>query len=139
MSSFVVENSTINRIITWLNSTESLFLRDQLKELGFSVDVDKPFWGDTLGQAMFQMNVDAVNGLYEDREESKFGPEIYRFRWEPAIKIQAYKSLSSWLYQCSVGDIVNRPLYKFFREVVKPFLADEVITRLPEWQRATWG
>jgi hypothetical protein len=49
------------------------------------------------------------------------------------------KSLRCWLYQCSEGQVVKEPLYRFFNDVVEPYLMSKIICALPEYEQAHWG
>ena len=93
-----------------------------------------------LGEAMFQLNVDAVNARYGEGEAAKFRPLNYQYLPSFAFvsRVGVYKALTCWLYQCSEGDVPQRPLFRFFDEQVRPALADTIISDLPEYERADW-
>jgi hypothetical protein len=37
------------------------------------------------------------------------------------------------------GEVVKKPLYKFFDSVIERHLMSSIISDLPEYQRAEWG
>jgi hypothetical protein len=53
--------------------------------------------------------------------------------------MQVLKSLQCWLYQCNEGDVPTTELYGLFDTDVQMYLMDTIITKLPEYEEATWG
>ena len=148
MSAFMVEDKTINRVVNWLGRevSRSSYLKQKTEE-AFGISVESDRWEETVGQAMFKLNIDGVNARYGDGEAQEFRELNYAYN--PAhftaflsslsAKIQVLKSMQCWLYQCMEGDVVKNPLYLFFREVVEPHLMSSIIYELPEYDRAEWG
>jgi hypothetical protein len=119
MSAFVVEDLTINRVVTMLKRSEryfdsTWFLR-KLKDAGY----DLLDGGDErLGRAMFDLNCKAVDERYRPGACAEFRPLDYRY--SPALvdsKVQGIKALDCWLYQCSEGGVPEDPLYKLMDEM----------------------
>jgi hypothetical protein len=136
MSAFVVEDKTINRIITFLaTDRDSDWIRKFiLKELG--INIGNPDGQETLGNLMFSLNCDAVNQRYGDDEAGKFRDLDYSYRLEIfAGSIMAFKSLKCWQYQCSEGNIPETHLYEVM-ERVAGYLAESIVQRLPEYDRS---
>jgi hypothetical protein len=140
MSAFMVEDKTINYVVNWLRreiDRLSLIPR-KLKEAGFDTSV--PGWAENLGQAMFLLNIKAVDARYGNGEAAKFRKLNYRFEHTEAVSlVQVLKSLQCWLYQCSEGDVPETALYKLFDEDIRLFLMSKIITALPEYEEAEWG
>lgn len=134
MSAFVVEDRTINRIISYLNDSRHSTERDiALGAAELSINDER--WHEKLGMSMAMMNVDAVNQRYNEHDEPTYE---WHWDWENSDAIQVYKSLNCWLYQCCEGDVPERPLYKAFREVER-VIAAGIITNLPQYDAAQWG
>jgi hypothetical protein len=129
MSAFIVEQTTINRIVTTIGLECHWTVFDDLAELGFGDDLQ------ALGRAMLNLNVDAVNQRYNEHTNPLDLP--YRFRPEPVTDIQAFKSLECWLYQCTEGNVPQQKLY----QVLKAFrhtLANRIVETLPAYEQADW-
>ena len=140
MSAFIVEDTTINRVVTWLTSevSTSHFTIGQLARK-YDVDLVSDEWDEKLAQAMFQLNCDGVNARYGEGEAGKFRPLNFTYQPEPYFSlVQVLKSLQCWLYQCCEGDVPTTKLYLFFREV-ESYLALKIVSDLQEYEKATWG
>ncbi len=140
MSAFMVEDKTINRVVTWLTREvqRNRFTLDWLAR-EYGVDIESAGWDEKLAQAMFQLNCDGVNARYGEGEAEKFRP--LNFSYKPEIYhslVQVLKSLQCWKYQCSEGDVPETKLYQFFEEV-EHHLALKIVMDLPEYDKATWG
>jgi hypothetical protein len=147
MSAFMVADETINRVVGWLSREvyQSSYLKEKAeKTLGITIDSDA--WAETVGKAMFQLNIDGVNDRYGDGEAKKFRTLNYTFIpaqpttiYNLSTKIQVLMSMQCWLYQCSEGEVVKQPLYQFFQNEVEPHLMSSIINDLPEYSAAEWG
>lgn len=147
MSAFVVEDKTINRVIGWLNNAEQehgkfpLILILKAAEIcpaNPSLPAIPEDWRERLGVSMFTMNTDAVRARYADADESHMIPSSYEWSWELPTDIQALKSLQCWVYQCSEGNVPDRPLYGAFRELER-IIACAIVNRLPAYEMAAWA
>src|SRR6266567_4712591 len=130
MSAFMVEDTTINRVVTWLKRevATSRFTLDMLAR-EYGVDLTSDRWDEMLAQAMFQLNCEA----------EKFRPLNFTYRLEDCSSlVQVFKSLQCWEYQCSEGDVPETKLYQFFEEV-EHHLALKIVMNLPEYDKAKWG
>jgi hypothetical protein len=140
MSAFMVEDQTINRVVTWLKreAQRSRFTLDWLAR-EYSVDLTSDNWDEKLAKAMFQMNCDGVNARYGEGEAEKFRPLNFTYKTEVYHSlVQVLKSLQCLLYQCSEGHVPGTKLYQFFEEV-EHHLALQIVIGLPEYDKATWG
>jgi hypothetical protein len=140
MSAYMVANETINRVVYWLyfEVAKSQWLREKLEKTS-GVDTSAYEWTQTLGKAVFQLNIDGVNARYGDGEAKQFRALDYRYKPAHSSAIQVLKSLQCWLYQCMEGEVVKQPLYIFFNTVVEPHLMSSIISNLPEYNKAVWG
>jgi hypothetical protein len=140
MSAFMVKDAKINSVVNWLRRNIDRFslIPHKLKELGF--DTGESGWAERLGQAMFQLNIDAVESRYGSGEAVKFRQLDYRFEHTEAVSlVQVLKSLQCWLYQCNEGDVPETGLYGLFDMDVQLSLMDTIISKLPEYKLAEWG
>jgi hypothetical protein len=140
MSAFMVADKTINYVVNWLRREIDRLplISHKLKEVGFDTGV--PGWAEKLGQAMFQLNIIAVDARYGNGEAGKFRKLDYHFEHTEAVSLmQVLKSLQCWLYQCNEGDVPETELYGFFDTDVQMYLMDKIITALPEYEEAEWG
>jgi len=140
MSAFMVDDKTINSVVTWLTREvqSSRFTLDWLAR-EYDVDLTSDGWDEKLAHAMFQLNCDGVNARYGAGEAEKFRP--LNFTYKPEIHyslVQVLKSLQCWKYQCNEGDVPQTRLYQFFEEV-EHHLALKIVMNLPEYDKATWG
>ncbi len=140
MSSYMVADETINRVVEWLywEVTKNQWLRDKLERVS-GIDTTSYGWSETLGKAMFDLNIAGVNDRYGDGEAEKFRDLNYGYKPAHGSEVQVLKSMQCWLYQCSEGEVVKHPLYQFFQDMVEPHVMSSIISDLPEYQAAAWG
>lgn len=130
MSSYVVEDQTINRILTAVDD-----MPGALAALELPADPDGLI---LLGQRMFEMNVAAVCQRYADENPANYA-DGHQYQYELATPVEAYKALHCYLYQCTEGDVPEQPLYRFLRDTVERRLAVSIISELPAYRAADWG
>jgi hypothetical protein len=134
MSSFIVSDPTINRVVSYLardKHNASYAVRRLREELGITSAGSE--LGKELGVLMSALNIAAVSTRYNEEN----AVNDYRFKQVLCTKIQALKSLRCWIYQCSEGDIPERPLYKIMDEYADS-LAWSIINAMPEYDAAEW-
>ncbi len=124
MSSFIVNNTTIHRIISGIKQAK---LTEELEDF-FNSDET------AFGQALINMNISAVDQRYTDKND----PIKYTFVNVGVTKIQAFKSLNCLLYQCLEGCVPERTLYKTMRQVGDQ-LAASIVNDLPSYDTAEWA
>src|SRR5919202_909207 len=116
MSAFLVSKTTISKILTEVEKStkNSAWFKAQIvKEL--LVDLSDPEWQTHLGQKMLDLNQKSLWYRYGDPKRRL----RYTFKPIPCTKIQAFKALQCWLYQCAEGNIPEvSKLYKFFDNMV---------------------
>ena len=143
MSSFIVEDKTINRIINyvyWMNSSEinKEFILEKLKSVGISVNNDEEM--QKFGEKLIKLNCKAVSQRYDKKINQKAIDE-YEFKNIDLVdrtEIQVLKSLQCFLYQCMEGTVPETKLYKVLREIADNIM-DSIINKLPEYEKAEWG
>lgn len=140
MSAFITSNENINTILCFIRSdsgkNQHIYRPLENMDLAWSGQDD----AHALGSKMRDLNIEAVCARYtDDKVEVLKGDDDYKFveTLRPS-RIQAFKSLQCWLYQCSEGDIPETDLFKAFHEVTGA-MAAHIVTRLPGYDTATWG
>ena len=120
MSSYIVEHSTINRVMMLL----------------IVEDPDLTMNRDVLGQNLLNMNVDATSQRYPSGVFST-GAEPYKFQPVFGESIhQLHKSLTCFLYQCGEGNVPERALFKRLQRVQDKY---NHLENDDEWEDAEWG
>jgi len=139
MSAFVVEDKTINRIVSFLVfDRDGDWPRKVIKD-ETGCDLSTHEGQKALGQAMFDLNCHAVNQRYGEGDAERFRPLDYAYRLENASRMQVYKSLGCWLYQCCEGDVPDTSLLYATMSRVKHLLADAIVCSLPEYDKCGWN
>jgi hypothetical protein len=137
MSAYIVEDATINAVISFLaKDRKGDYMRRQiLEETG--CDLETTLGREALGQAMFALNCNAVEQRYGDGEAKAFRDLDYKFALNiMASRFSAYKCLKCWLYQCSEGDVPDTSLLYAAMNRVKGEMADDIVSALPEYESA---
>ena len=150
MSAYVVDPKVINQIVSALQSAinqEGAYpskypdLR-YMKNKNLREMAEEPA---ELGRAMYAMNINAVEqrypgkgelpGTYTDGENL----DAYRYRFIlDTPRLQVYKSLQCYLYQCTEGDVNELPLYAALVEF-RAELAQHIVEHSPEYEKAVWA
>src|SRR2546428_12610533 len=112
MSAFIVEDKTINKVVTWLQREVSRerFSIDQIASK-YPIDLYSYTWEEELAQAMFQLNCAAVDARYGEGTAKKDVtiPFVYKPEYNVPLTY-VFKALQCWIYQCSEGDIPETKL-----------------------------
>ena len=138
MSAFIVEDATINKVIACLNSVENGpenadWITRPLRNIAYIGRL-----GETLGKAMFDLNVASVEEKYGEGEARGFRPLDYKFKvMVPPEPITAYKALQSYLYNSCEGKCGEDKLFIALENVMGK-LAQYIVNLLPEYEDAEW-
>ena len=134
MSSFMVEDKTINRILTFLFwKGKTIYFDSELEKLG--ITEEEHF--NKLGGLMKALNRYAFNYRYNENNNLK---QELSFKWieEETDIFQVLKSVSCLVYQCSEGNTEKKNLFKFLVKLENA-LKDKIIDDLPEYKKAEWN
>ena len=119
MSSFIVNDKTINRILSFLamwNFGENVKLKQKLKNLSLFIETNKDL--QEFGQDLKKLNYEAVKQRYEKlSKEEVERVDNFKFKDEKCDIYQAYQHLRCLTYQMAEGDIPETDLYKVMQEV----------------------
>ena len=137
MSSYVVEDETINKVVSYFANGRNIeWIQRQLAAAGY--DLETYQGKEKLGIDMFRLNLQGTNERYGGGVED-FRPIDYKYRSEiNYTPISALKSLACWLYQCAEGETVEKPLYKLMSEI-KGELAYHILCHTEEYNLSKWG
>lgn len=122
MSSFMVSNKTINKVLTLFD------INDFVK------------WGcedkQELGIKLVELNGEAVAQRYDEPVNEK---AVSAYEWESVkcSRIEALKALHCLIYQCYEGKIPKTKEYKWLIEKQNE-VAHQIIDELPEYDKAPW-
>lgn len=137
MSAFVVEDKTINKVVTFLsmivNDSWDSYIPRFLAGQGFDLATSEG--KQKLAQAMSDVNVRAVNERYNE------SAELPKFTFCLNInvnKLTALKALKCWLYQCTEGQQPESGVYRMM-ERVGNMLCESIVTNLKEYKMAEWA
>jgi len=121
MSAYVVSDEVINRIVSHLSyehyqSVTHGCCKRILAEAGY--DVETHDGAEQLADAMFNLNIEAVEQRYGKGQAKEFRP--LDFQYHPIIPgpaVKVFKALEEWNYQCSEGNIPATDLYKLMDRI----------------------
>lgn len=137
MSAYIVEDETINTIVNFLylkqTGNDAYWSKYILNDAGH--DFSDLLVRKLFAQAMMDLNVQAVNGRYQDQIETV----LITYRTNAAVAtVQAYKSLKCWLYQCAEEATVDTDLFKLMDNVAKE-IAMYIVETSPAFNAAEWA
>lgn len=137
MSAFIVEDSCINKIITFFNHNRDLcwVFHNRGYDPGQTEDLDR------LASDLYLMNCDAVDQRYSKGTTAgdTAAEPAFEFKFDHAAdSVAIYKALSCLIYQCSEGNVPERPLYGLLERMQRA-LAHKIISGLPGYNAAAWG
>ena len=127
MSSFLVQNKTINNIISYLylgdNARGDLtHIKRELNKLGFSYNTEKE--QEALGKALYNLNIEALKQRYGNHINAETEGEPYKYEFNAYTSIfQALKNAECLVYQCSEGNIPTTKLYKWLKDFINKLRA----------------
>lgn len=141
MSAFLLTTKSIQNlaesIAYLLNNKDWLCseLKTDLKEtysLGF-------YDSKKIASILWDMNADAIRARYGEVEEIQEKPSfVDGNNLYNSNKMQFFKSLQCYTYQCCEGKVPERNLYKSL-EKLENALAYDIISRMPAYDMAEWG
>src|SRR6266403_2073261 len=131
MSAYVVQDECINSIVTWLTFPRHQWERTRVEEALAKQGTIGDSFEEKLGNAMFELNCNAVEQRYGDGQAKEFRDLDYCFKANyHASGYGVYERLGEYIYQCSEGDVpesselfkaldlvYNTLAHTFFREL----------------------
>ncbi len=135
MSSYVVSHSTLDVILSTLDTRDSVRIVETFRP--FTLPDDPRDVLDRLGDSILALNRAAAEHAHGPSDAPAY-PFPYRHRHDSRPLPWTLKQLDCLIYQLSEGEIVRNPLYLAL-EKLRRELADRLISALPEYQAAPWG
>jgi len=139
MSSFIVDNKTINRVVDFMaySLKETTTIKDKLTKMGFDLST---YEGRVkLASALYALNLSGVSQRYGTADDMIGEPFTY-IPTGGVNSVQSFKSLQCLMYQCMEGEVPEKSdLYKLLDTEVRPYLAEYIVNRLPEYDNLEWG
>ncbi len=136
MSAYIVQDETINRIVSFLhdlefqNESPLMYLRPYWPRMSDEQCVE-------LATKLYNLNASAVGQRYPNSVAEPV--EAFPFRYTlKTTDIQMLKHLDCFLYQCSEGDVPEQDLFQKLDDV-RTALARILITSTPEYNAAAWA
>tara|TARA_R110002110_G_C12885700_1_gene663283 strand:- start:79 stop:492 length:414 start_codon:yes stop_codon:yes gene_type:complete len=136
MSTFIVSEKTLYKVMRAIEvASKNMFnvkLKDELQK-----NPKKVFY------MLNNLNQSAYNYRYNEgfKEPSYIynANDYYKSRASNCFnKIDLFKSLQCFIYQCSEGTVVKKKLFKTI-DIISNCLASYIISELPEYEKAAWG
>lgn len=135
MSAFIVNDSTINRVVT-LAQYGRMDEGFAFKRAGYDFDKDNEA-AERLARDLHLLNCDAVDCRYGKGTAAGDVAVCFQYRTEFAPPLQVYKNARCLRYQCAEGDVVKRPLFAALERFCAN-LADRIINQLPDYEKIKW-
>lgn len=129
MSAYIVDKRTIDRVLNAAYFEDYIYVEpfENLRSKSIK-DIDK------LGQKLWNMNEEAVNQRYSDKQSC---PKDYHFSLRGVCIEQGYQSACCLNYQCSEGNVPKKKLYKQLDEFIDA-LARKIANREAEKAKVEW-
>lgn len=159
MSAFVVDTETMDRCVSTICARGRY---GQIINVFAGIDTERRDARTEIGKQLFSLNIEAVMQRYPDCEDNpgnlpgpcdedgnstalrqrdmycNLGSSRNLQRARQPFLIDGYKALQCLRYQCSEGDIDQKPLYQALSEAIAT-IAEEIVESLPEYEKAAWG
>lgn len=143
MSAYIVEDETINRIVSYFADCEQqqkIWITSPLSKLGYCLGNPYLFQCKRLAEEMFTLNCQSIEGRYGDgaAEDMSGGHAFVYQKLSLLSRIQVLKSLACFLYQACEGGCEKSPLFKALEEI-KGIMAYDILSDMPEYDKAEWA
>ena len=147
MSAFVVDDITINRVVSWMN-VKAMGSRDTwfhvlrpFVEMGYKLETE--IGCKRLGEEMFTVNCESIEQRYGEGEAKEFRDLDYQYKFggfsETGDIHQVLKSLRCWIYQSCEGNVPETSaLYKAMDRLSRD-IPSVLVQSSPQYDEAHWG
>ena len=135
MSAFLVDDITIDRILSHLKATKN---DDDLIRSAFHKNIDSDEDLTIIGRELLRLNYRSLLNRYNDPIPEELD---YKFKSVEVSPIQAVKSVECLMYQsCEEGLLITTEsgYYKFL-ETLLHLWSSSIVHGLPEYDTAVWG
>lgn len=142
MSAYVVDDLTINKVISWLymesdHSVTRGLCRRTLQKAGYDlVDSEDT---ERLANDLFSLNVRAVEEKYGEGSAREFRSLDFKYCFAmPQDATRTVKALHCLLYQCSEGNVPEDPLYQVLQKIQQQ-ICRGIVVNSRAYELADWG
>lgn len=142
MSAFIVDDKTINRVVSWLHDavkrqTDFAWSARTLQKLGYKLDTE--LGCKRLAEEMFTLNCDSIEQRYGEGQAKEFRPLDFQFNFVcPPGHYQALKSMRCLLYQCCEGDVPEQSDLYNALDKASLELSYQLISRSKAYEAVAW-
>ncbi len=145
MSAFIVEDKTINRIVSWLNivgmaggCNDNYWCIQPLLNLGYKLDTE--LGCKRLAEEIFTLNCDSIEQRYGEGQAEEFRPLDFQYQFVSSgvSRYQVLKSLRCLLYQCCEGNIPSQNSLYNALDRLSLELSYQIVSRTPQYEAAEW-
>ena len=136
MSSYIVENKTINRIVNYLSNGKNMeFHQRQILEK-YNIDLKTTNGKHLFGLKLLDLN---TSGTCQRYNKPKNTAVLADYRYEILIvsRTSALMSLSCLHYQCAEGDLFEDSFYNYLHKL-KGDIALNIVSDTEEWKKLQW-
>jgi hypothetical protein len=144
MSSFLVKDCSINKIVTFFvkcsydNELYNSLINNKLKDNGYNLNYNQNDDNNPDAQRLIinmkGLNISAINYRYNEDVEKY---DIIFNEIKENNELQILKTLQCFLYQCSEGNIPETKLFIMLKEI-EEILKNKVIDKLDDYKKAKW-
>lgn len=94
---------------------------------------------ETLYRVLELMNTESLRQRYGDAIEENISESVPTIPfWGYLSKVEIYKLLNCYTYQCCEGNVPETKLYKAIKKL-EADLCHDIVSSMPEYQAAVWG
>lgn len=141
MSAFVVSDTTINKIVSWLyqeptNAVTWGGCQDILARHGYDIKTEQE--ARRLANDLFALNVRAVDERYWGGAQRFRTLDFEYVFMTPKSAIETVKALGCLMYQCAEGTVPETDLYKLMEEIINA-MCRGIVMDSKEYQEAPWS
>ena len=136
MSAFLVQNKTINKIITYLRDGDARsYLRREIHDKT-GLNIAKPDDARKFGIKLLKCNFAGLKARYGDKEDKAY-LKAYTYQWESVTPFEAVKAAHCLSYQCMEGNNDKTKIYKLLDSIIRS-IEGAIIYASPEYDAAPW-
>jgi hypothetical protein len=94
---------------------------------------------ETLFRVLEFMNAESLSQRYDDNIKDNVSAQIPAFPfWGNLNKVEIFKLIQCYTYQCAEGNVPESPLYKAM-ETLENEVCYDIVKAMPEYDTAAWG
>lgn len=151
MSAFMMSNESLAKITAYVHRkiVEDKYRLDYIQDIrdvcreyekANNKVVNTGFISDeTLYRVLELMNAESLKQRYGDAIEENISESVPAIPfWGYLNKVEIYKLLNCYTYQCCEGNVPETKLYKAIKQL-ETDLCHSIVRAMPEYEAAPWG